>query len=149
MQITPLVFYLLSWILAITMSMLCEVVFAVELLQFIFLFSVGIQGVWAFIGHYFYSSRVPAHIGWTKNAFQKEVAFANLSYGVLGVLSFWFSALWLATIIGYTVFLLGAAWVHACDMVKRKNFAPGNDGIIFYLDLIIPLTLWILFLSIT
>jgi hypothetical protein len=35
--------------------------------------------------------------------------------------------------------LLGAAAGHLYQMVTEQNFAPGNAGIIFYMDIVIPL----------
>ena len=72
---------------------------------------VGIQGIWAFLGHYFRSDEIAAFIGWpADNPFQKEVAFGNLAFGVLGVLFFWFRGrFWISTAIGISVFMLGAA----------------------------------------
>ena len=62
--------------------------------------SVGIGGIWAFIGHAFLPAQVAANIGWPASPFQLEVAFANLAIGVLGILcywirdNFWTSRLW-------------------------------------------------------
>jgi hypothetical protein len=38
-----------------------------------------------------------------------------------------------------TVFLSGAAMVHVEDMRKKQNFHPGKAGIIFYIDIIVPI----------
>ncbi|TIP95117.1 MAG: hypothetical protein E5X61_42170, partial [Mesorhizobium sp.] len=37
------------------------------------------------------------------------------------------------------LFLLGAATVHLYHMIVAGNFAPGNAGVIFYTDILIPL----------
>ncbi|MCQ8904725.1 MAG: hypothetical protein NQU45_03285 [Methanothermobacter sp.] len=54
---------------------------------------------------------IATYIEWpTGSPFQLEVAFANLSFGVLGLLSWKFRGeFWMATIIGFSVFYLGAA----------------------------------------
>lgn len=36
------------------------------------------------------------------------------------------------------MFLLGAAAGHIVQMVTAQNFAPGNAGLIFYLDIALP-----------
>ena len=36
---------------------------------------------------------------------------------------------WLATIIVYSIFMLGAAVGHVCSMLAEHNFAPGNAGL--------------------
>jgi hypothetical protein len=45
----------------------------------------------------------------------------------------------LAAVIGPALFTLGAAGVHLQDMITRGNFAPGNAGVIFYTDIVIPI----------
>ena len=45
----------------------------------------------------------------------------------------------LAAIVGPALFSLGAAAGHVYQMVTAHNFAPGNAGIIFYMDIIVPL----------
>lgn len=44
-------------------------------------------------------------------------------------------------------FLWGAAGVHVQEMISAGNFAPGNAGVIFYTDLLLPvirfLFLWL------
>ena len=50
----------------------------------------------------------------------------------------------LAAILGSSLFLLGAAAGHVYQMVTERNFAPGNAGIIFYMDIIVPLVGFVL-----
>ena len=45
----------------------------------------------------------------------------------------------LAAIVGPSLFMLGAAGGHVYQMVTQHNFAPGNAGVIFYMDIVIPL----------
>jgi hypothetical protein len=40
--------------------------------------------------------------------------------------------------VGPALFLLGAAGGHIYQMISAGNFAPGNAGIIFYTDILIP-----------
>jgi hypothetical protein len=35
--------------------------------------------------------------------------------------------------------MLGAAGGHLYQMVTEHNFAPGNAGVVFYMDIVIPL----------
>jgi len=56
-----------------------------------FAFNIGISGLYAFMGHAFFPNKVAAYIGWPPGSpFQFEVAIADLSFGVLGILCFWF-----------------------------------------------------------
>jgi hypothetical protein len=68
------------------------------------------------------------------------VAVTNLAFGVLGLLCARLrGTFWYATAIGQGIFLLGASVVHAREMIKEKNFNPGNAGPIFYFDILLPL----------
>ena len=108
--------------------------------------SVGFGGIWAFIGHFFLSAQVAANIGWAPgNPFQSEVAFANLSIGVLGVLCYWIrDNFWTATVISSSIFLLGAAYGHIINIIQFSNYAPGNAGSVLYMDIISPIILIVL-----
>lgn len=111
--------------------------------------AIGLTAIYAFIGHMFFSVEVAHFIGWPPGSpFQKEMAFANLSYGVLGILCIWLRGkFWLATVLGYTVLLWGAAYHHIVDIVKNHNYAPGNAGVVLYLDILVPLVLLTLLLD--
>ncbi len=45
----------------------------------------------------------------------------------------------LAAVLGPSIFTLGAAAGHINQMISAHNFAPGNAGIIFWTDILIPL----------
>lgn len=117
-----------------------------SLLRWVLFFSVGIQGLWAFIGQTFYAEEVAASIGWPNSPFLFEVACCNLGCGIAGVAALWFGRdYWLALMLVETFFLWGAFYGHLKDALKSKNFAINNVGPIFYTDLFIPLILWVLF----
>jgi hypothetical protein len=104
-------------------------------------FNLGITALYAFMGHAFVPGKVAEYIGWPSgNPFQFEVAIANLSLGVLGILCLWFRGnFWLATIIASSVFGFGAAYGHIKDIILHHNYAPGNAGAPLYSDIIKPL----------
>lgn len=104
---------------------------------------VGIGSIWAFIGHTVLANQIAAMIGWPAgNPFQLEVAVANLSYGILGILCLKFrDNFWIATVIAVSTFYLGAACIHIMNMVQYGNYAPGNAGFALYIDIIIPIVL--------
>jgi hypothetical protein len=110
-------------------------------------FAVGVGGLVAAFGHTVVRDQVAESIGWpTGSPFQLEVGFANLAIGVAGVMSAWYSGrFWLATIVVVSVFLVSAAVGHIVDMVRSHNFAPGNAGLVFWLDLALPGLLWLLY----
>jgi hypothetical protein len=112
---------------------------------------VGIVGIWSFIGHTVFAAQVAQGIGWPPgNPFQTEVALTNLAFGILGLLSVKITGSFrLATIIGFAIFMIGAGIGHIYQFVVFNDIAPGNVGIPLYLDFIVPLILFVLYLLAT
>jgi hypothetical protein len=111
-----------------------------RLLRYLFLFPLGLQGLWAFLGHVFFPERSAAAIGWATSPFQFEVGVANLG---LALASFYaafrgFEAR-LATAIAAACFLIGAGIGHIEDIVAQGNFAAGNAGPIMVTDFLTPI----------
>ncbi len=100
-------------------------------LQYAFIFVVATSGFIGFLGHTFRA--VAKQIGWPEgNPFQFEVAVANLAFGVLGLLTIWFREnFWLATAIGYAVFMIGAGIGHVHQLVATGNRAEMNAELSF------------------
>ncbi len=113
---------------------------AERFLSWILLLPIGVTGLWAGVTHVFFPSVAAAHIGWQTSPFQFEVGMADLAVGVTALLSFWrdlsFKA---AAVCAASVFLLGDAIGHVHQMIAANNFAPGNAGVPFYMDVICPL----------
>ena len=109
-------------------------------LLWLLVIAVGILGILAFISHTVFADATAASIGWPAgNPFQSEVAVANLSVGVLGILCYWMrGSFWNATVIGFSVWFLGDAVVHIRSIVVSANYAPDNAGVTFYLDILVP-----------
>lgn len=110
-------------------------------LSYVFVFFVALSAFVAFLGHTFRADEVARQIGWSPGSpFQSEVAMANLVFAVLGVLTIWFRGnFWLATAIGYVVFMMGAGFVHIRDLAIAGNRAPLNAGaMILTVDLVFP-----------
>ena len=109
---------------------------------------VGVNGIITGSGHLFMPAPVAESIGWPTSRFQWEVGLADLSYGVAGVMAPSFDrGFWLATIIVFSIFMLGAAVGHVRSMVAEHNFAPGNAGYIFWYDILVPILLIVLYLA--
>jgi hypothetical protein len=138
-----IIFLVMGIVGAIIHTFVMHTPFITTLLLYVLIFSAGLQGIFGFTGHYFKSDEVAEYIGWPKgNFFQKEIAYANLAFGILGILCIWLRGnFWLATIIGKSIFLLGAAQVHIDDRIKNKNIHAGNSGIILYMDILLPVIL--------
>jgi hypothetical protein len=109
-------------------------------LLWIFGVVVGCGGLFGFTGHTFAAADVARQIGWPAgNPFQTEVAFTNLAFGVLGLLCVRHRGdFWLATAIGWSVFLVGAGLTHVIDLVTHGNTAPNNTGPVLYGDFLMP-----------
>ena len=45
---------------------------------------------------------------------------------------------------GTCCFFLGAAGVHVSEMIRVHNFEPGNAGVVFYTDILIPVLEFVL-----
>ncbi|MGE5555539.1 MAG: DUF6790 family protein [Methanocella sp.] len=112
-------------------------------LLYVLVVQVGVASIWNFMGHTFMADYIAEYIGWPPGSpFQFEVAVANLSYGILGLLCAKFRGnFWTATIIAYSTFYLGAAYGHIIDILENANYAPGNAGAPLYLDIAIPAVL--------
>jgi len=102
--------------------------------------AIGVGYLYNFVMHGFFGQMTAAFIGWADSPFQFEVATASLGFAVVGFLAAFRSFdIRLAAIVGPGLFMLGAAAGHIYQMVTEHNFAPGNAGVIFYMDFVIPL----------
>lgn len=111
-------------------------------LGYLLFFTMGIMSLFAAYGHVFMGPEIAKLIGWQPGSpFQFEIGMANLSYGVLGVLSLWIRGrFWDASIIGWSILLLGCFIGHIINYYTYDNSAPLNVGpYIWFYDLILPL----------
>ncbi len=115
------------------------------LLYLLFVY-VGLMGLLTAYAHVFLPIETSASIGWTPSPYEYEVGMADLTVGVLGILSLWFHGdFWLATAIANAVWLLGDSIGHIRQMVLNNNHAANNSGIFLLTEIITPLV--ILFLA--
>jgi len=110
------------------------------LFSYFLLFSIGISFFYNFVIHVLFAEMAASFIGWQNSPFQYEVGFASLAFAIVGMLAFkqnlGFRA---ASVIGPSFFLWGAAGGHIYQMVTEHNFAPGNAGVIFWTDILVPI----------
>jgi hypothetical protein len=112
---------------------------AEALLAYFLLFSVGFSFLYNFVMHVFFGEMAARFIGWEDSPFQAEVGFASLGFAAIGLLAFKGSRdMRIAAVLGPAFFLWGAAGGHVYQMVTQHNFAPGNAGIIFWTDVLLP-----------
>ena len=118
-----------------------------KLLRYLFVFPLGVQGLWAFFSHVFMSEVAANAISWEPSPFQYEVGVANLG---LALASFYaafkgFEAR-AATAIAAACFLAGAGVGHLMDIAQGDNLTPGNAGPILYTDFLTPIAILVLLL---
>lgn len=111
----------------------------------------GFGSIWGFVGHFFMADMIAEEIGWAAGSpFQMELAFYHLGWGVVGILAWWYrDQLWTALVVGKSIFLYGAAYVHIRDIILFNNYAPSNAGfeILYLSDLILPTVIIALFVA--
>jgi hypothetical protein len=111
-----------------------------KLLVWYVFFNVGITFLVNFVFHVFFGPMTAAFIGWADSPFQFEVGTASLGFSLAGfVAAFANFDRRLVAVVGPGIFTLGAAVGHIEQMVTADNFTPGNAGVIFYMDIFIPL----------
>jgi hypothetical protein len=111
-----------------------------RLLAWILLLPIGVTGLWAGIYHVFFPAVAAAYIGWEVSPFQFEVGMADLAIGATACLAFWRDLNFKAAAVSVAaIFLLGDAVGHVRQMLITGNFAPGNAGVPFYMDILCPL----------
>jgi hypothetical protein len=114
-------------------------------LTWTFVLLIGAPGLFSGMFHVFNPEAAAAAIGWQVSPFQREVGFGDLGIGLVGVLSARLRGLfWWAAGIWSVVFFGGAAVGHVIEQQATGNFAPGNAGVVFWLDIIVPLLLVVL-----
>lgn len=115
-------------------------------LSWLLLLSVGAEMIWGGFFHVFLPQVAAAQIGWQVSPFQFEIGVADLSIGVVAVLSFWRSLSFKAAVVLYLVlFNIGVAIGHVRDAVVNANFSPDNFGLLLLLTIIkVPLLAWLL-----
>jgi len=102
--------------------------------------NIGFSYLYNFVVRVFFGKLAASFIGWEDSPFQLEVGFASLGFAAIGFLAFKGSFdLRLAAIVGPACFLWGAAGGHIYQMITTHNFAPGNAGVIFYSDVLVPI----------
>ncbi len=115
------------------------------LFSYYLLFSIGINYLVNFVLHVFFGDMIAKFIGWDNSPFQLEVGFASLGFAVVGLLAFKGSlGMKAAAVIGPSMFLLGAAGGHIYQMIEAHNYAPGNAGSVFWMDIILPIVGFVL-----
>ena len=107
---------------------------------------LGVGGVYGFIMHLVFGSFLAEQIGWPNSPFQYEVAYANLTIGILGFSSFLYRKrdYLLASMVAFASWFFADGIGHVVSLVVDQNNAPSNAGSVLYTDLLTPLLVLLL-----
>ena len=97
--------------------------------------------------HTVFAKKTARLIGWQTNGFQYELGFVSLGLGIAGVYATSHGPQsWITVSIPVTTFLFFAGVNHVVEMVRDRNFHPGNT-IVCVSDFGLPISLWALLLA--
>ncbi|MBP7074288.1 MAG: hypothetical protein KBA81_02770 [Rhabdochlamydiaceae bacterium] len=106
---------------------------------------VGLQGLLVGNLEIYHSDIVAASVGWPSSPYIAELGKANIAFGVLGVLSFWFRGGWgSATALGYGLFILMRGVGHYETFKSAADGTREIVGSIVATDFILAASLFIL-----
>lgn len=119
---------------------------AIELLLlYQLVFSVGLTSLVAFFGLTFLDEYIAKLTDWQSCPFEQQLANVNLGYALLGILCIWLRGyFWYATIIGFSVWILGDGIHHLYHYFVHGNVSSGNVGVPLITDFAVPILLLIL-----
>ncbi len=113
---------------------------AESVLRWFLFFGIGVTFFYNFVCHVFFGDMAAKFIGWEQSPFQAEVGWASLGYAVLGFMAFRPNrGLRVGIIAALACFMWGAATGHIYQMITTRDFAPGNAGVMFWCDILMPL----------
>lgn len=114
------------------------------LMFWVLLLFVGVTGLYTGGYHCFMPQLAAETIGWSDSPFQWEVGIADFTIGVLGVMGAWASRSfrW-AVVVALCIWFWGDAIGHVRQMNIAENYAPGNAGSWFWVDVFGPFFLLI------
>jgi hypothetical protein len=115
------------------------------LLLYQIVFSLGVTSLFAFVALTLMKEYIAAYTGWPACPFEQQLANVNLAFGLLGMASIWLRGLfWVATILGFSIWILGDGIHHLYEYVVLHNAAAGNIGVPLWTDFAVPICLLIL-----
>ncbi len=109
-------------------------------------YAIGFGFLWAFFFHAFAQQVAATSIGWQPSPFEWELAWAEFGLAVVALLSLGRGyEMRLAVTIILAIFSFGAAAQHINEILCCHNYAPGNAGLILWInDIALPLLLLVL-----
>jgi hypothetical protein len=150
--LVPPLFLVLSWIFALVgwdaPGTDASTAFDEQALRWILFLAVGCTGIGGSIPHTIFAKSTARSIGWQTNGFQYEVGFANLAIGLAALYASFQdeSEAWITASLAGGVFLALAGIYHVVEIVRQRNYAPGNT-IILISDFGVPISLLVLLVA--
>lgn len=119
-----------------------------QALRWMLLLGMGWSILGGAVTHTFFARQTAKAIGWETNGFQYEVGFASLGIGLAGVYASTVdeSSAWVVASLAGGIFLLLAGVNHIVEIVRDRNYAPGNTAILLS-DLGVPISLLALLIA--
>lgn len=148
----PPALFLLSWLFALigwtAPSASASDPFAEQALRWMLLLGLGWGLLGGAITHTIFARPAAAAIGWETNGFQYEVGFASLGMALAAIYGANSSepAAWIVATLAGAPFLLLAGINHVVEVVRERNYAPGNT-LILLSDFGVPISLGVLLVA--
>jgi hypothetical protein len=110
-------------------------------LRIVTLGTVGFVGVLGFVRHFIFHKQDAARLGWETERpdWMFEVGFANLAFGFMGllaVLAAWGTHAQAAALLGYSLYLFQAAFLHGYRYFTDEKRSPSRLWRSFLLTLL-------------
>jgi hypothetical protein len=148
----PPLLFVISWLLALIGSDApgtnAATPFDENALRWILFLGMGWSLAGGSLSHTVFARDTARSIGWETNGFQYEVGFASLGIGLAGIYAANHAepSAWVAAALAGGIFLLFAGANHVLEIVRDRNYAPGNTAILIS-DFGVPLSLLALLLA--
>ena len=119
-----------------------------QALRWMLLIGAGTNVAFGSLAHTVFARATAKDIGWETNGFQYEVGFASLAIGLASIYASTVdeASAWITASLAAGLFLLLAAANHIVEILRDRNFAPGNT-VILVSDLGVPISLFALLVS--
>jgi uncharacterized protein DUF6790 len=101
------------------------------------LLSVGIAYTWAGFFHIAFPRMAASSIGWQVSPFQFEIGVADVSIGIVAIVSFCRSLDFKGPVVGYlSLFSIGVAYGHFREAIYEGDYSKNNFGILLVITLV-------------
>lgn len=109
------------------------------LLAWFVFFAVGVYNLYNFVEYAFFGTSSVPFNGSAESASRFEIAAATLGFAVVGFIAAFRSLeMRLLAVLGSSFLMVGAAYDHIHELSTAKNAHPGDTGLLFYADILVP-----------